>query len=65
MNRQHFTMNPATPHPDSEGDPAPMPLDEAVAFALRILKDPNASQWQRQKAADELRYSFDTQESTP
>jgi hypothetical protein len=60
--RQHFTMNPATPHPDSEGDPAPMPLDEAIAFALRMLKDPTATQWQRQKAADELQYSFDTQE---
>jgi hypothetical protein len=30
-----------------------MPLDEAVAFALRILKDPNATQWQRRKAADD------------
>ena len=64
MTRQHFTVNPALPHPDSEGDPAPMPLDEAIAFALRILKDQNATQWQRQKAADELRYSYETQEPT-
>ena len=64
MNRQHFTANPATPHPDSDSDPQPMPLDEAIAFALRMLKDPTATQWQRQKAADELRYSFDTQEPT-
>ena len=63
MNR--FTMNPATPHPDDDTDPQPMPLAEAVAFALRMLKDPNATQWMRQKAADELRYSFDTQEPTP
>jgi hypothetical protein len=62
MNRQHFTMNPALPHPDSDSDPVPMPLDEAVAFALRVLKDPTADQWTRQKAADELSYSFDTQE---
>ena len=64
MNRQPFTMNPATPHPDSEGDPVPMPLDEAISFALRILKDPTATQWQRQKAADELQYSHDTQDDT-
>ena len=57
-----FTVNPALSHPDSEDDPVPMPLGEAIGFALRILKDPNATQWQRQKAADELRYSFDTQE---
>ncbi len=62
MNRQHFTVNPALPHPDSDSEPAPMPLAEAIALALRMLKDPNATQWQRQKAADELRYSFETQE---
>jgi hypothetical protein len=62
MNRQNFTVNPATPHPDSEGDPAPMPLNDAIRFALRILKDPTATQWQRQKAADELTYSFESQE---
>jgi hypothetical protein len=64
MNRQHFTMNPALPHPDSDSDPQPMPLDEAIAFALRMLKDPNATQWQRQKAADELQFSHDTQDDT-
>ena len=65
MTRQHFTMNPATPHPDDDTDPAPMPLAEAVAFALRILKDPTATAWQRQKAADELAYSYETQDETP
>ena len=62
MNRQYFTMNPALPHPDSDSDPVPMPLDEAIAFALRVLKDPNADLWTRRKAADELQYSHDTQE---
>jgi hypothetical protein len=64
MNRQHFTMNPALPHPDSENDsdPAPMPLDDAIRFALKVLKDPTATQWQRQKAADDLQYSHDTQD---
>lgn len=65
MTRQHFTMNPALPHPDSDSEPAPMPLGEAINFALRILKDPNATQWQRQKAADELTYSFEAQDDTP
>jgi hypothetical protein len=65
MNRQHFTVNPALPHPDSDSEPQPMPLNEAIHFALRILKDPNATQWQRQKAADELRYSYETQDETP
>jgi hypothetical protein len=62
MNRQHFTVNPALPHPDDDSEAAPMPLDDAIRFALRVLKDPTATQWQRQKAADELQYSFDTQE---
>ena len=62
MNR--FTLNPATPHPDDDTDPQPMPLAEAVSFALRMLKDPTATQWQRQKAADELQYSHDTQEAS-
>jgi hypothetical protein len=51
---KHFTVNPALPHPDSNSYPQPMPLDEAIAFALRMLKDPTATQFQRQKAADEL-----------
>jgi hypothetical protein len=62
MNRQHFTVNPATPHPDSDSHPQPMPLDEAIAYALRVLKNPDATQLQRQKAADELQYSYETQE---
>lgn len=62
---KHFTVNPALPHPDSDSDPAPMPLDEAIRFALRMLKDPNATPWQRQKAADELQYSHDTKDETP
>ena len=65
MNRQHFTVNPALPHPGDDTDPQPMPLAEAIAFALRMLKDPTATQWQRQKAADELQHSHDTQDETP
>jgi hypothetical protein len=62
MNRQHFTMNPATPHPDSEGDPQPMQLDDAILWAIKTLRDPNADQWTRRKVADELQFSHDTQD---
>ena len=63
MNRQHFTMNPATPHPDSDSEPAPMPLNEAIEWAIKVLRDQNADQWTRRKAADELQYSYETQEA--
>lgn len=63
MNRQHFTVNPAFPHPDSDSEPAPMPLDDAILWAIKTLRDQTADQWTRRKAADELQYSFETQES--
>lgn len=53
-NMYHFTANPTFPHPDSDGEPQPLPLDEAIAWALRVLKDPNADQFTRNKAAEEL-----------
>jgi len=65
MKRQYFTVNPALPHPDSDSDPVPMPLDEAMAWAIKTLRDPSADLWTRRKAADELSYSFDTQDDTP
>ena len=55
----HFTVNPALPHPDSDGDPEPMQLADAITFALKILRDPNADMWARRKVADELSYSFE------
>ena len=55
----HFTMNPALPHPDSDSEPQPMQLPDAIAFALRILRDEKADMWARRKAADELLYSFE------
>lgn len=51
---QHFTVNPAFPHPDSDGEPQAWPLDEAIAYALKVLKDPNADQFTRNYAAGEL-----------
>ena len=62
---KHFTMNPALPHPESDSEPPAMPLDEAIEWAIKTLRDPNADQWTRRKAADELQYSHDTQEDTP
>lgn len=59
---KHFTVNPALPHPDSDGDPQPMELSEAVAWAYKVLRDPTADQWLRNKAADELSYSFESLE---
>ena len=65
MNRQYFTANPALPHPDSDSEPQPMELDEAIAWAIKVLRDPLADQWTRNKAADELQYSHETQDETP
>ena len=64
MNRQHFTMNPALPHPDSENEPQPMQLDDAILWAIKTLRDPTADQWTRRKVADELQFSHDTQDDT-
>ena len=59
---QRFTMNPAYPHPDQDGDPPPQPLAEAIAWAIKVLRDPAADQWTRTRAADELQYSHDCHE---
>jgi hypothetical protein len=62
---KHFTVNPAFPHPDDDSEPQPMLLDDAILWAIKTLRDPTADQWTRRKVADELAYSFDTQEPTP
>lgn len=51
---KHFTVNPALPHPDSDSEPEAWPLDEAIAYALKVLKDPKADQFARNYAAGEL-----------
>jgi hypothetical protein len=48
------------PENDDGRDPDPLPLYEAINFACRVLKDPSATQWMRQKAIDELRYSYES-----
>ena len=67
MNRQHFTANPALPHPDSENDTAPT-LDEAVALAYALLmhkKEGPDMQHARRRAAFDLIDAYTThKEST-
>jgi len=56
MNRQHFTVNPAFPHPDSEHDTSPT-LEEAVAIAYSMLvsdKESPAMKHARRSAAFDL-----------
>ena len=66
MNRQHFTTNPATPHPDSENDTAPT-LDEAVALAYALLmhkKEGPDMQHARRRAAFDLIDAYTTHKET-
>jgi hypothetical protein len=62
MNRQHFTMNPALPHPDSDSDTAPT-LDDAVALAYALLmhdKEGPAMKHARRSAAFDLLDAYET-----
>jgi hypothetical protein len=63
MNRQYFTMNPATPHPDSENDTAPT-LDEAIKAALEILRKEGASMYARRSAAFDLADAYTAHKDT-
>ena len=50
-----FTQNPAFPHPDQNTDDVQAwPLNEAIEYALKVLKDPKADQFSRNYAAGEL-----------
>lgn len=54
------TVNPAYPHPDQDPDNVPpMPLSEAIEWAIKVLRDPTADMWLRRKAADELEFSHE------
>ena len=61
----HFTMNPAFPHPDDDSEPPPMPLDDAIIWAIKTLRDPNADKWTRRKVADELAFSLESLDELP
>ena len=63
MSRQYFTANPALPHPDDDREPQPMPIYAAIIWATRVLRDPHADQWTRNKAADELLFSLESQDN--
>lgn len=56
------TLNPALPHPDDEREPEPMPLYAAIIWATRVLRDPHANQWTRNKVADELLFALESQQ---
>lgn len=59
-------INRAMPHPDDDDEPQPWPLDEAIAHALRVLRDPAADTWARRYAADQLSFSYESaQDNTP
>ncbi len=59
-------INRAMPHPDDDDEPQPWPLDEAIAHALRVLRDPAADTWARRFAADQLSFSYESaQDNTP
>ena len=59
VQRVRFTQNPAFPHPDQEpGDAPAWPLSEAIAYALKVLKDPKADQFSRNYAATELEVAW-------
>lgn len=63
VQRVRFTQNPAFPHPDQEPDDAPLPtMAEAIEFARKVLKDPNADLFARQRAAFDLQLAFENQE---
>lgn len=50
-----FTVNPAFPHPDQDSDDVQAwPMQEAVAYAIAVLQNPNATQRDRNHAASEL-----------
>ena len=58
-----FTVNPAFPHPDQDSDDAPVPtMAEAIEFARKVLKDPNADAFTRQRAAFDLLLAFENHE---
>lgn len=58
---KYFSVNPHFVHPDddTEGDGAPLPLGDAVRWAVRVLRDPNAGSFERARAATELLMSFE------
>lgn len=55
----NFTVNPAFPHPDQDSDQVQAwPLNKAIEYALKVLKDPEADQFSRNYAATELEVAW-------
>jgi hypothetical protein len=60
--QKYFSMNPAFPHPDDENEGDALPMADAVAWAVRVLRDPNAGSFERGRAAAELLIAFEALE---
>jgi hypothetical protein len=58
----HFTVNPALPHPDTDGEPPIPTLLEAVDFARKVLNNEHADMWLRRRAAFDLLLAYDNHE---
>ena len=56
---QYFTGNSSFPHPDALGEGETLPMADAVRWAVRVLRDPNAGSFERSRAAAELSLSFE------
>lgn len=66
MSRQHFTANPALPHPDQEEQDGPT-LQEAVAIAYAMLmhdKEGPEVKHARRRAAFDLIDAFNNHEES-
>ncbi|CAB5224315.1 hypothetical protein UFOVP393_54 [uncultured Caudovirales phage] len=61
----YFTVNPALPHPDTDGE-GPLPtLSEAVDFARKVLNNENANMFTRRQAAFDLLLAFENHKDAP
>ena len=56
------TLNPAYPHPDSEHEPEPITLQEAISLAYAALMHERADMLTRRRAAFDLIDSFNKQQ---
>jgi hypothetical protein len=60
--QKYFSVNPSLPHPDADSEGEALPMADAVKWAVRVLRDPFAGQFERSRAAAELQLSFEEME---
>ena len=44
---------------DNHDEPEPLSIADAIALAVKVLHDKNATEWQRCNAADELIFALE------